>query len=153
MITVFTPTFNRAYRLDKLYESLRNQSTMDFEWIVINDGSTDNTDDLFNEWQKENNGFSIIHYSGYKPWEAGSFHFDIEKIWWDYAKKTTYYEKVLDAFVTDVLNDAIVSDYIRMLEKEFLEGIMTDSRAEDYAISLNDGIRELNAALEKSILF
>ena len=75
MITVFTPTFNRAYRLDKLYESLRNQSTMDFEWIVINDGSTDNTDDLFNEWQKENNGFSIL----YKKVANGGKHRAINK--------------------------------------------------------------------------
>ena len=54
MITVFTPTYNRGYILHKLYESLCRQSYKDFEWLIINDGSTDNTADLVRSWQKEN---------------------------------------------------------------------------------------------------
>ena len=61
MITVFTPTYNRAYRLQCLYESLKKQSSKNFEWIVINDGSTDNTNDLFEKWLKENNSFPIVY--------------------------------------------------------------------------------------------
>jgi len=53
MITVFTPTFNRAYILPILYESLLKQSCKDFEWLVIDDGSTDGTEKLFNDWIKE----------------------------------------------------------------------------------------------------
>lgn len=54
MITIFTPTYNRAYRLPNLYESLKRQTCKDFEWLVVDDGSADNTSDLFNEWQQEN---------------------------------------------------------------------------------------------------
>ncbi len=45
-ITVFTPTYNRAYRLKNLYSSLVEQSFSDFEWLIIDDGSTDNTEKL-----------------------------------------------------------------------------------------------------------
>ena len=40
-MTVFTPAYNRAHTLTRLYESLKNQTADGFEWIVINDGSTD----------------------------------------------------------------------------------------------------------------
>lgn len=53
-ITVFTPTFNRAYTLPKLYESLLRQTLQDFEWLIIDDGSTDNTKELINTWISEN---------------------------------------------------------------------------------------------------
>lgn len=42
-ITVFTPTYNRAYILPKCFESLNRQSCKDFEWLIIDDGSTDQT--------------------------------------------------------------------------------------------------------------
>lgn len=52
-ITVFTPTFNRAYTLHKCYESLIRQTNQNFEWLIIDDGSTDNTNALVNKWQLE----------------------------------------------------------------------------------------------------
>lgn len=53
MITVFTPTYNRAYIITKLYASLQEQTCRDFEWLVVDDGSTDNTEQLFKIWLKE----------------------------------------------------------------------------------------------------
>ncbi|WP_326986860.1 glycosyltransferase family A protein [Chryseobacterium sp. MP_3.2] len=61
-MTIFTPTYNRGYILEKLYRSLQRQTIFDFEWLVINDGSTDNTDDLFNQWLMEDNKFPIRYY-------------------------------------------------------------------------------------------
>lgn len=52
-VTIFTPTYNRAYRLSTLYESLCKQSCHEFEWVVVDDGSTDNTEALINKWQDE----------------------------------------------------------------------------------------------------
>lgn len=60
-ITVFTPTFNRAYILENLYRSLQRQSFTDFEWLVVDDGSSDETEALFAVWEKEENPFPI-HY-------------------------------------------------------------------------------------------
>ena len=42
-LTIFTPTYNRAYILPMLYESLCAQTCQDFEWLIVNDGSTDKT--------------------------------------------------------------------------------------------------------------
>lgn len=53
-ITIFTPTYNRAYCLQNLYESLCRQSSKNFEWLVLDDGSTDHTEDLVKRWEKEN---------------------------------------------------------------------------------------------------
>jgi len=61
-ITIFTPTYNRAYILENLYRSLQRQRVFDFEWLVINDGSTDGTDDLFQKWIKEENQFPIRYF-------------------------------------------------------------------------------------------
>jgi glycosyltransferase involved in cell wall biosynthesis len=47
LLTVFTPTYNRRHLLPRLYESLRAQTQKDFEWLVIDDGSSDGTEDLF----------------------------------------------------------------------------------------------------------
>lgn len=52
-ITVFTTTYNRAYLLPQLYKSLSNQTNKNFEWLVVDDGSTDNTEKLINSWINE----------------------------------------------------------------------------------------------------
>lgn len=52
-LTVFTPTFNRAYCLHQVYESLCKQANHYFLWLVIDDGSIDNTQDLVEKWQSE----------------------------------------------------------------------------------------------------
>ena len=54
MLTIFTPTFNRAYTLHKCYESLIRQTVKNFIWLIIDDGSTDNTRELVNKWINEN---------------------------------------------------------------------------------------------------
>ncbi|MBQ9082386.1 MAG: glycosyltransferase [Clostridia bacterium] len=59
--TVFTPTYNRAYILPKLYESLCAQTHKDFEWLIVDDGSTDETEALILLWQKNVNGFEICY--------------------------------------------------------------------------------------------
>ena len=59
IITVFTPTYNRAYTLHKCYQSLKRQTNKDFKWLIIDDGSTDNTKELVESWIKEKNDFEI----------------------------------------------------------------------------------------------
>lgn len=50
--TVFTPTFNRAHTLPRVYESLARQTFRDFEWLVVDDGSTDGTEQLMSDWAR-----------------------------------------------------------------------------------------------------
>lgn len=58
-ITVFTPTYNRAYIIENLYRSIRRQTYKDFEWLVVDDGSSDGTEELFAKWQSEEKEFPI----------------------------------------------------------------------------------------------
>ena len=49
-ITVFTPVFNREYCMNRAYDSLVHQTYQNFEWIIVDDGSTDNIQELVNQW-------------------------------------------------------------------------------------------------------
>lgn len=69
-LTVFTPAYNRAHTLPRTYESLKRQSCKDFIWLIIDDGSTDGTAQLVQEWQGQDNGFEIQYI--YK--ENGGMH-------------------------------------------------------------------------------
>lgn len=59
-LTIFTPAYNRAYTLHLGYEALLRQTSKDFEWLIIDDGSTDNTRELVESWIAENK--IPIHY-------------------------------------------------------------------------------------------
>lgn len=61
-LTVFTPAYNRAHTLPRLYESLCAQSCKDFVWMIVDDGSADNTAELIRTWQGRNNGFEIQYF-------------------------------------------------------------------------------------------
>lgn len=58
IFTVFTPTYNRAHTIERVYKSLLNQSIKDFEWLIVDDGSTDGTYELIEKWIEEA-GFKI----------------------------------------------------------------------------------------------
>lgn len=74
-VTVFTPTYNRAHLIDRLYMSLANQTCKDFEWVVVDDGSTDDTEAYFSDLRNKENGFSII----YEKQKNGGKHRAINK--------------------------------------------------------------------------
>lgn len=76
-LTVFTPAFNRAHLLPRLYESLKRQTVKDFSWLIIDDGSSDNTRQVVEDFQKEglleirymyqeNQGMHGAHNTAYK---------------------------------------------------------------------------------------
>lgn len=69
-ITIFTPAYNRAHTLVRTYESLLRQDCRDFKWLIVDDGSSDNTRELVEEWKKKENGFEIQYI--YK--ENGGMH-------------------------------------------------------------------------------
>lgn len=58
-ITILTPTYNRGYLLEKLYNSLVDQNDYDFDWLIIDDGSIDNTKEVIANFNK--NKFRIIY--------------------------------------------------------------------------------------------
>lgn len=60
-LTIFTPTYNRAYLLPKLYDSLCRQTSKDFVWSIVDDGSTDNTEEIVKQWQEQRKIDIIYH--------------------------------------------------------------------------------------------
>ena len=82
LLTIFTPAFNRAHTLGRTYESLKKQDCKDFVWLVVDDGSTDNTGELVNKWiedekvfeiryvYKENGGMHSAHNEAYRHIET-----------------------------------------------------------------------------------
>lgn len=62
LITIVTPTYNRANLLPRLFDSLKNQTSMDFVWLIIDDGSSDETEKLVNStFKAQNSKFSILY--------------------------------------------------------------------------------------------
>lgn len=77
LLTVFTPAYNRAHTIPRTYESLCAQTSKDFEWLVVDDGSTDNTRELVEKWicddripiryiYQENQGMHGAHNTAYR---------------------------------------------------------------------------------------
>lgn len=60
MITVLTPTYNRAHTLPRLFQTLCNQINQEFEWLIIDDGSNDDTEQLIASYL-EKSSFKIIY--------------------------------------------------------------------------------------------
>ena len=76
-LTIFTPTFNRVHTLPRTYQSLCAQTCKDFEWLIIDDGSTDNTSEIVKQWiyeadfniryiYQENQGMHGAHNTAYR---------------------------------------------------------------------------------------
>lgn len=61
-LTVFTPAYNRADLLPRCFESMKRQTNKKFIWMIIDDGSTDNTRDLVEGWLQEPQDFEIVYY-------------------------------------------------------------------------------------------
>ena len=62
LLTVFTPTYNRAHLLERCYESLKAQTSTQFIWLIIDDGSTDHTQQLVEGWIEEKQLAIQYHY-------------------------------------------------------------------------------------------
>ncbi|MBW1619337.1 glycosyltransferase family 2 protein [Empedobacter falsenii] len=65
MITIFTPTYNRAYILPQLFESLLNQTNKNFEWLIVDDGSTDHTEQVLENYIEKDKRFKFYHRPDY----------------------------------------------------------------------------------------
>lgn len=105
MITVFTPTYNRAYILRQLYDSLCRQANKNFEWLIVDDGSTDNTKELISSFITDNK--ILIRYF----WQVnGGKHSAIN---------LGVKEANGDLFFIVDSDDYILDNAIELIEKEF----------------------------------
>jgi glycosyltransferase involved in cell wall biosynthesis len=76
--TVFTPTYNRAHTLERVLFSLREQTFREFEWLIVDDGSTDNTSELIRDWQRKNE-FPVRYYRQENQGKPAAFNRGVEE--------------------------------------------------------------------------
>lgn len=120
-ITVFTPTFNRAYIIEKLYRSLQRQSYNDFEWLIVDDGSTDNTAEIIHKWQQDENAFPIRYYRQ----ENGGKCRAINKAL-DLAAGELFFTVDSDDYITDDALDKVNRWFKGIEDNEKIKGIVAN---------------------------
>ncbi len=82
---------------------------------------------------------AILHFAGTKPWGADNAHFDIEKIWWDYARMTPYYGQLCEMFVERTMTDASMEKTLR----DLLSNIATLEQNLSDSLQLNQRLLEM----------
>lgn len=99
-LTIFTPTYNRAHTLPRVFESLLNQTNYDFEWLIVDDGSTDNTEQLVKtlatekfpiRYIKQNNGGKHIATNIGLKSAAGELFTCLDSDDWFYSYAVEYF--------------------------------------------------------------
>lgn len=117
MITIFTPTFNRAYIISDLYQSLLRQTHTDFEWLIVDDGSTDSTEALITSFIEE--GKIMIRY--YKQVNGGK-HRAINK-GVALAKGELFFIVDSDDYLTDDAVEKILNKYNNIANESEVAGV------------------------------
>ena len=135
-ITVFTPTYNRAYIIEILYRSLQRQSFTNFEWLVVDDGSSDNTEELFKEWYKEDNSFEIRYYKKENGGKHRAINYGLDK-----AKGELFFTVDSDDYLTD---DALnkVNEWEKNLDKSKKFAGIVANRGYDENNTINNYFKE-----------
>lgn len=149
-ITVFTPTYNRAYCLHKCYESMKRQTSQDFEWLIIDDGSSDGTDKLVKSWIKQEVDFTIRYI--YK--ENGGMHTA-----YNVAYENINTELAMNIDSDDYLTDTAIEDILKFWDqnkKENVGGIYALDQYETGEIigdAFPDDLKEFNGWGYKIIFY
>ena len=89
-LTIFTPTYNRGYIIENAYRSLKRQTFKDFEWLIVDDGSTDNTTAIVQKFIDQSPDMNIR----YIKIEHNGKHFAINK---SYEEAKGYFYFSLDS--------------------------------------------------------
>lgn len=103
-LTIFTATYNRGYIIENLYNSLKKQKEYDFEWLVIDDGSQDDTEQLFQKWLKEENKFKIRYYKQKNKGLIRSLNKGIELAEGLYFSKIDSDDYLLDSYTEKIFS-------------------------------------------------
>lgn len=108
LVTFFTPTYNRAHILHRCYESLCGQTSFNFKWLIVDDGSSDGTGEIVKKWIAQETRFEIAYH--YKP--NGGLHTAF-----NYAVEAADTE----LFVCFESDDVFTADAMSIIEKKWAE--------------------------------
>lgn len=128
-LTVFTPTYNRASLLARGYQALKRQSCKDFIWLIIDDGSSDNTTDVVTNWIQSETDFEIRYV--YK--ENGGLH--------------TGYNKAIELLDTELAVCVDSDDFLTDNAVELIRSFWDKNGSTDVA-----GIAALDCSLNGEII-
>ncbi|EIM05715.1 glycosyl transferase family protein [Planococcus antarcticus DSM 14505] len=117
-ITVFTPTYNRAYILSQGYESLKKQTNKSFLWLIVDDGSTDNTEELVHSWRSE----EIIEILYYKQLNGGKQRAHNKAI--EMCKTDLFVCVDSDDFLTENAVETFISTWDSIEDKSGISGLV-----------------------------
>ena len=116
-ITVFTPAYNRGYIIGNVYKSLLCQTYKNFEWLVIDDGSSDNTEDIVNTFILENK-IDITYIKKENGGKHTAWNMTIEK-----AKGRIMMSVDSDDYLTDQALERIMYWEGTLTEKKVFAGV------------------------------
>ena len=153
-LTILTPTFNRKNEIVRLYKSLCNQSNKNFIWLIIDDGSTDDTKEVINKFILEDK-IEITYYYKNNGGKHTALNFAMDKI-------NTEYIVVVDSDDFLNVNDTnniykyinIKSDFIGIVfprDNEYNRNINLNELSNKY-IDIMDLKFLLNKNIETTIL-
>lgn len=125
ILTIFTPTYNRAYILPESYNTLKKQTCKDFVWLIVDDGSTDNTEEIVKKWISEGN-ITIEYYKTINQGKPSATNLSIEKCHtplWVCLDSDDHFS--IEAVET------IVQDYLKIKEEDCYGGIVGNMFTEE----------------------
>lgn len=131
-LTVFTPAYNRADKLNKLYNSLKNQNSTDFEWLIIDDGSNDNTRNIVNGFITDSE-LKIRYYYQNNGGKHRAYNHALDKAQGDYF---------ICVDSDDYLVDGAVDKIISYMEAAQGNAIVAAYKADDRGNILSDRFPE-----------
>ena len=124
ILTIFTPTYNRGYIIGKLYDSLLSQTNKNFKWLIVDDWSSDNTEELVKSWidedkieikyiKQDNQGKHIAHNTGVENCDTELFFcVDSDDYLLDNAIEDIYddYYKLKDDNISGIVSIRLTKD-------------------------------------------
>ena len=139
MLTITTPTYNRAYTIVNCYNSLLRQTSKQFTWMIIDDGSTDNTEEVVQEWIKEAK-IDIRYYKKINGGKASALNMGI-------GLMDTPYAVCLDSddYFTDTAVEQALIELEKVKDNEKVCGILALRNHEDGSVL---GGREIPATYD-----
>lgn len=117
-ITVFTPTYNRRDLIEVLFNSLLKQTCFDFEWLVVDDGSSDDTVEYFEDLKKQNIPFQIQFIQN----AHGGKHRAINK-GLEFAKGELFFLVDSDDYIKESAVEKVIERYDSFEDKSNICGI------------------------------
>ena len=137
-ISVLTPTYNRAYILGKLYKSLiiNSKTNNNFEWLIMDDGSSDNTKQLVESWIKE----KIIDIKYYYKENNGKMSALNDLV--EYATGDIILEVDSDDYITDNALQIIKNDYESIDKNLNIYGIIYPRKLVGSNLKMNPSLKD-----------